>query len=121
MGNQLQAERLGVTPKSKELTPEQQKIKEAGSQDRPIGAGKSDSKKLPLSSCRTSSIVRADRSVKSERQWKWSVQPSTWFGLAAMPIAFDAAVLMHSGLHCAAKLTAVALLAAQHSGRPWAR
>ncbi|MFV9485235.1 IS3 family transposase [Pseudomonas aeruginosa] len=42
---QLEAERQGVTPKSKALTPEQQKIQELEAQDQPIGAGESDIKK----------------------------------------------------------------------------
>ncbi|RUD41945.1 IS3 family transposase [Pseudomonas aeruginosa] len=47
---QLEAERQGVTPKSKALTPEQQKIQELearinGSPDQPVGAGESDPKK----------------------------------------------------------------------------
>lgn len=39
---QLEAERQGVTPKSKALTPEQQKDPGAGSPDQPVGAGESD-------------------------------------------------------------------------------
>lgn len=45
--NQLQAERGGVTPASKALTPEQQRIQDpgAGSADQSLGAGEIDPKK----------------------------------------------------------------------------
>ena len=42
---QLEAERQGVTPKSKALTPEQQKIQELEARINRIGAGESDIKK----------------------------------------------------------------------------
>ncbi len=61
---QLQEERLGVTPRSKALTPEQQKIQELEARIDRLEREKAILKKATALLMSESSIVRADRPVK---------------------------------------------------------
>ncbi len=58
--NQLQQEHNGVTPQTKALTPEQQKIQELEARIARLEREKSILKKLPRSLCRKSTSARAD-------------------------------------------------------------
>lgn len=52
----------------------------------------------------------------------WSVQRSTWCGLATTPIVFGAAVLMYARLHCAVRSTncSTRVAARPEVGASWA-
>ncbi len=85
---QLQQKRDGVTPKSKALAPEQQKIQELEARINRLVREKAILKKA-------TALLMSD---KLDSRWKWSVQLSMWRGLATMSTVFDVVGSMRTAL-----------------------
>ncbi len=85
---QLQAERQGVTPKSKALAPEQQKIQELEARINRLEREKAILKKA-------TALLMSD---ELDSRWKWSVQLSMWRGLATTSTVFDVVGSMRAAL-----------------------
>ncbi len=85
---QLQQERDGVTPKSKALAPEQQKIQELEARINRLEREKAILKKA-------TALLMSD---KLDSRWKWSVQLSMWRGLATTSTVFDVVGSMRAAL-----------------------
>ncbi len=92
---QLQQERDGVTPKSKALAPEQQKIQELEARINRLEREKAILKKA-------TALLMSD---KLDSRWKWSVQLSMWRGLATTSTVFDVVGSMRAAWRYAASST----------------